>query len=62
MAGTTETTTDKGPGLTLAFGVLAGLGALAMFAGAPTVLAAWGFAAAVVFGSLAVVAAHAYWD
>lgn len=60
MADATETTTDMGLGVTLVFGVLAVLGALVMFAGAPDLTAAWGFAGAMVFGSLAVVAVHLY--
>ncbi len=60
MAASTETT-DKGIGLAIAFAVVAVLGAFAMFAGAPNIEAAWGFAAAVLFGGLAVAAIHAYW-
>ncbi|WP_226005803.1 DUF7525 family protein [Natrinema salinisoli] len=54
--------TDKGVGLTLALSVLAVIGALLMLTGAPDVTAAWGFAAAVLFSSLAVVGIHLYWE
>ncbi|WP_226481573.1 DUF7525 family protein [Natrinema amylolyticum] len=60
MATETETT-DKGVGLALALGALAVIGALLMYTGAPDVTAAWGFAAAVLFSSLAVVGIHLYW-
>jgi len=54
----TQTETDKGIGLGLALGALAVIGALVMFVGAPDVTAAWGFAGAVLFSSLAVVGIH----
>ncbi|MFD1563999.1 hypothetical protein ACFR99_10605 [Haloarchaeobius amylolyticus] len=57
MATQTETT-DKGIGLGLALGALAVIGALVMLVGAPEVTAAWGFAGAVLFSSLAVVGIH----
>lgn len=60
MAEPIETATDTGIGLTLAFGVLAAIGAAVMYAAAPDELAGWGFAAAVVFGVLAIVAVHRY--
>ncbi|MFC6768892.1 DUF7525 family protein [Natrinema soli] len=59
MATETETT-DKGVGLALALGALAVIGALVMLVGAPNVTAAWGFAAAVLFSSLAVVGIHLF--
>jgi len=62
MATESEAGTDKGLGVTLALGALATLGAGAMLLGAPEIEAAWGFAAAVVFSCLAVVAIHLYWD
>lgn len=62
MAAPTETTTDRGVGLALLLCAVTTLGALAMFAGAPDIGAAWGFAAAVTFGTLAVVGIHLYWD
>ncbi len=62
MVTDSESGTDKGLGLTLAFGALATLGAGAMFLGAPELEAAWGFAAAVIFSCLAVVAIHLYWE
>lgn len=52
--------TDKGIGISVLFVVLAALGALAMYGGAPQLTAAWGFAGAVLFGSLAIVALHFY--
>ncbi|ELY70430.1 DUF7525 family protein [Natrinema versiforme] len=58
---TESETTDKGVGLALALGALAVIGALLMYTGAPDVTAAWGFAAAVLFSSLAVVGIHLYW-
>ncbi len=61
MANATETGTDKGLGLALVLSLIAALGAVGMFVGAPDELAAWGFAAAILFGSLAVVAIH-LWD
>ena len=54
----TQTETDKGIGLGLALGALAVIGALVMFVGAPDVTAAWGFAGAVLFSSLAIVGIH----
>ena len=54
----TQTETDKGIGLGLALGALAVIGALVMVVGAPDVTAAWGFAGAVLFSSLAVVGIH----
>ncbi len=59
MATETETT-DKGVGLALALGALAVIGALVMLVGAPDVTAAWGFAGAVLFSSLAVVGIHLF--
>ena len=54
----TQTETDKGIGLGLALGALAVISALVMVVGAPDVTAAWGFAGAVLFSSLAVVGIH----
>ena len=62
MAAPTGSTTDKGVGVGLALGILAVIGAIVMAVGAPDLEAAWGFAAAMVFGSLAVVAIHLYFD
>lgn len=55
-------TTDKGVGLALLCGLLALGGAGAMAAAAPdaSAVSGAGFAAAVAFGCLAVVALHAY--
>lgn len=52
--------TDRGLGLGLLFGGLAVVGALVMMATAPDQTAAWGFAGAVAFGCLAVVAIHVF--
>jgi len=54
--------TDRGTGLGVLFGLLALAGAGAMYAGAPdeTTIAAGGFAAALAFGCLAILAIHAY--
>ncbi|AGB32682.1 hypothetical protein C488_13488 [Natrinema pellirubrum DSM 15624] len=57
---TESETTDKGVGLALALGALAVIGALLMLVGAPEITAAWGFAAAVLFSSLAVVGIHLF--
>ncbi|RQH00021.1 DUF7525 family protein [Natrarchaeobius oligotrophus] len=59
---TQSESTDKGVGLALALGALATIGALLMVTGAPDITAAWGFAAAILFSSLAVVGIHLYWD
>lgn len=57
----TETVeTDMGLGLGVLCTLLAGVAALGMFLGAPGDASGWAFGAAVVFGSLAVVALHAY--
>lgn len=55
-----EPQTDKGTGLAVVFGVLAAIGAGAMLFGGTQIVMAWGFAAAIVAGSLAVVAVQAY--
>lgn len=55
-----ENSTDMGIGLTLAFGVLTVIGALVMVVGAPAKTAGVGFAAAMIFAGLAIVAAHGY--
>jgi hypothetical protein len=53
--------TDKGIGLAVAFSVIAVVGALLMFLGAADqLLAATGFGVAVLAGSLAVAALHAF--
>jgi len=57
--GTVES--DKGIGLGILFSLLAGAGAVGMYLGAPESLAAWAFAAAMILGSLSVVAIHFYW-
>ncbi|WP_306057175.1 DUF7525 family protein [Natronococcus wangiae] len=59
---TQSETTDKGLGLALAFGAVATIGAFLMLTSAPDIEAAWGFAAAMLFSSLAVVGIHLYWD
>jgi hypothetical protein len=57
---TQQAGTDMGIGLALLFAALGVVGTLAMFLGAPDALSAYGFAAAVTFGALAVVALHVY--
>ncbi|WP_425492269.1 DUF7525 family protein [Halovivax gelatinilyticus] len=57
-----ENMTDRGVGLTLLFGALALLASGVMAVGAPDQIAAWGFAAAIVFGCLAIAAVHLYWE
>jgi hypothetical protein len=57
---TSSETTDKGLGVTLLFSVLAVIGAAVMLVGAPEITAAWGFAGAMLFGVLAVLAIHLY--
>lgn len=52
--------TDKGTGLAVAFGALAAVGAGFMLFGGSQVTMAWGFAAAMLAGSLAVVAVQVY--
>ena len=52
--------TDKGTGLGLAFGAVALLGAIVMMISAPEIEAAWGFAAAIIFGGLAIMGVHVY--
>jgi hypothetical protein len=52
--------TDKGIGLSVFFGVLATLGAVAMVAAPGQVNKAWGFAAAMVAAILAVAVLHIY--
>ncbi|MDG5817322.1 MULTISPECIES: hypothetical protein [unclassified Natronococcus] len=59
---TQSESTDKGLGLALALGAVATIGALGMLVGAPDIEAAWGFAGAMLFSALAVVAIHLYWD
>lgn len=60
MARTTQATTDKELGFGLLFGLLAAGGAIAMVAAPVDLLAAWGFAAAVIAGCVLIVAVHAY--
>lgn len=55
-----ETSTDKGTGLAVAFGALTLVGAGFMLFGGSQVTMAWGFAAAMVAGSLAVLAVQIY--
>lgn len=51
---------DKGVGLGVLFAVLTLVGALVMLAAPGQLATAWGFAAAMVAASLAVVAVHAF--
>jgi hypothetical protein len=57
---TSSETTDKGLGVPLVCSVLAVIGAAVMLVGAPEITAAWGFAGAMLFGVLAVLAIHLY--
>ncbi|PSQ44943.1 hypothetical protein BRD15_12980 [Halobacteriales archaeon SW_6_65_15] len=52
---------DMGIGLATLFTLLAVAATVAMFVAPGTELAAWGFAAAVTAGVLAVAAIHVYW-
>lgn len=52
---------DKGIGFAVLFSLLAIGGAVGMFVGAPEQAAAWGFAAAMLFASLAIAYIHVYW-
>lgn len=56
----TAESTDMGLGLGLAFGALAVGGALVSLLAPGTEIAAWGFAAAMTLGALAVAALHVY--
>jgi hypothetical protein len=51
---------DKGIGLGIAFSLLAIVGAVIMLTGGSEITIAWGFAAAMVAGALAVVAIQVY--
>lgn len=51
---------DKGIGLGIAFSLLAVVGAVAMLGGPAQIVRAWGFAAAMIAGLLAIVAIHVY--
>lgn len=53
--------TDKGIGLATLFTLVAAAAAIAMFVAPGTGVAAWGFAAAMLAGVLAVAAVHLYW-
>lgn len=57
----TEAQSDKATGLGFVFGALAVAGAVVMYvAASQQVLAGWGFALAVLAGSLAVAAIHVF--
>ncbi len=51
---------DKAVGISMAFGLIAVLGALLMFGGETQLLRAWGFAAAMITAALCVVALQLY--
>lgn len=51
---------DKALGVSMAFGVLAVVGALLMLGGPSQLMRAWGFAAAMITAALAVVVIHLY--
>ena len=58
---TDSVATDKGIGFAMLFSLLATIGAVVAFVGAPEQTAAWGFGAAMLFASLAVAYIHVYW-
>lgn len=60
MARTTQVTSDKGLGLGLLFGLLAAGGTIAMLVAPGGLVGAWGFATAMVAGTILVLAVHAY--
>ena len=55
-------TSDMGVGLSMAFGVVAALGAAWMFVAGGDETAGIGFALAMIAGALSVVAVHLYWS
>ena len=57
---TESVSTDMGTGLALVFGAVATVGAGFMLAGGSQQAMAWGFALAVLAGTLAVTAVHVY--
>lgn len=61
MADHETVTSDKGIGLATLFTLLAAGATVAMFVLPGTEIAAWGFAAAMTAGVLAVAAVHLYW-
>ncbi|PSQ29298.1 hypothetical protein BRD03_00770 [Halobacteriales archaeon QS_9_68_17] len=58
---TDSVATDEGIGFAMLFSLLAAVGAVGTFVGAPEQAAAWGFAAAMLFAALAVAYIHVYW-
>lgn len=56
----TDVGSEKGLGATIVLSLIAIGGALVMYAGAGDPLSGWGFAAAMLAASLAVVAAHVW--
>ncbi|MFC6732173.1 hypothetical protein [Haladaptatus sp. DYSN1] len=60
MTADSAAATDKGVGMAMLFGALALLGALAMYVFPETLNAAYGFAAAMVFGSILIGLLHFY--
>ncbi|NGM67607.1 hypothetical protein G6M89_01055 [Natronolimnobius sp. AArcel1] len=58
MATESNSTTDKGLGVALACAAVVAVGAVLMITGAPDIEAAWGFAAAMIFSAIAIVAIH----
>ena len=51
---------DKAIGISMAFGVLAVVGALLMLGGPTQLLQAWGFAAAMITAALSIAVIHLY--
>lgn len=54
--------TDKGIGFAVLLSLLAVAGAAVMYLNAGTEMAGWGFAAAMLAGTLAVAGIHLYWN
>jgi len=57
---TEQAGTEKGVGATILLSLIAIGGAVVMYVGAGAPLSAWGFAAAMLAGALAVLAAHVW--
>ena len=62
MAGNQTVRSDMGVGLAVLFTLVACAAAAVAFVNPGTVTAAWGFAAAMVTGVLAIAAVHLYWN
>ncbi|WP_336361251.1 DUF7525 family protein [Haladaptatus sp. ZSTT2] len=60
MTAESAAATDKGIGMAMLFGALALVGALVMYVFPETLNAAYGFAAAIVFGCILITTLHVY--